>query len=63
MNIPSSLLSSLLVGIPTTFIVGTVIYGILIWRALSRKGEVKATIWHRSSGFSIETKGESKTKT
>jgi hypothetical protein len=55
MNISHEILSPFFLGIPIAFSVGTVTYGILIWRALSRKGEIKARIWHKSSGFSLET--------
>jgi hypothetical protein len=30
----------------------------LIWLALRNNNSVKATIWHRNSGFSVEAKGE-----
>jgi hypothetical protein len=45
------------VGVPVAFGVATLLYALLIWRALSKKDFVKATIWHRTSGFSIETRG------
>jgi hypothetical protein len=42
------------VGLPVMFGLATLSYAVLIWMALSKKDFVKAKIWHRSSGFSIE---------
>lgn len=39
------------------FGLSTFVYAILIWLALRKKDFVKATIWHRKSGFSIEARG------
>jgi len=41
-----------LLGLPIAFGVATLSYPILIWLALRNSEVVKATIWHRSSGFS-----------
>jgi hypothetical protein len=38
------------------FGLSTLVYAIVIWLALRKKDFVKATIWHRKSGFSIEAR-------
>jgi hypothetical protein len=43
---------------PVAFGIAALSYPILIWLALRNKNFVKATIWHRNSGFSIEARGE-----
>jgi len=40
------------------FGLSTLVYAILIWLALRKKDFVRATIWHRKSGFSIEARGK-----
>lgn len=52
-----SLAGHYLVGLPIAFGFATLSYPILIWLALRNSEVVKATIWHRSSGFSIEARG------
>lgn len=47
-----------LLGVPLAFGIGALSYPLLIWLALRNKNSVKATIWHRNSGFSIEARGE-----
>lgn len=47
-----------LVGLPLAFGFAALSYPVLIWLALRSKNSVKATIWHRHSGFSIEAGGE-----
>lgn len=53
-----SLIGHYLFGIPAAFGIAALSYPILIWLALRNKNSVKATIWHRNSGFSIEARGE-----
>jgi hypothetical protein len=48
------------VGVPVAFVIAALSYPFLIWLALRNKNSVKATIWHRNSGFSIEARGERK---
>jgi hypothetical protein len=40
------------------FGLSTFAYAFLIWLALRKKDFVKAKIWHRKSGFSIEARGK-----
>ena len=53
-----SLIGHYLLGVPVAFGIAALFYPVLIWLALRNKNSVKATIWHRNSGFSIEAKGE-----
>ena len=53
-----SLVGHYLVGLPVVFGIAVLSYPLLIWLALRSKSSVKATIWHRNSGFSIEARGE-----
>jgi len=53
-----SLATHYLMGLPLAFALAALSYPILIWLALKNKNSVKATIWHRNSGFSIEAKGD-----
>ena len=53
-----SAISHYLVGVPLAFGIAALSYPFLIWLALRNKNSVKATIWHRNSGFSIEVRGE-----
>jgi hypothetical protein len=53
-----SAISHYVIGVPIAFGIGVLSYPFLIWLALRNNNSVKATIWHRSSGFSIEAKGE-----
>jgi hypothetical protein len=46
------------VGLPVIFGLATLSYAVLIWIALSKKDIVKAKIWHRRSGFSIEARND-----
>ena len=48
------------VGLPVMFGLATLSYAVLIWIALSKKDIVKAKIWHRTSGFSIEARNDKK---
>jgi hypothetical protein len=50
----ASFLSPYVIGLPVAFGLATASYALLIWLALTKKDFVKATIWHRHSGFSIE---------
>ena len=43
--------------VPIAFGIAALSYPFLIWLALRNKNTVKATIWRRNSGFSIEAKG------
>jgi hypothetical protein len=52
----TSLFEHFVIGLPLAFGVATVSYVLLIWLALRKKDFVKATIWHRTSGFSIEAR-------
>jgi hypothetical protein len=52
-----SAISHYLVGVPIAFGFAALSYPVLIWLALRNKNSVKAKIWHRHSGFSIEAKG------
>jgi hypothetical protein len=51
-----SFLAHWVVEVPVFFGLASLSYAILIWLALRKKDFVKATIWHRSSGFSIEAR-------
>ncbi len=51
-----SLVGHYLVGLPLAFGLATLSYPLLIWLALRNRDFVKATIWHRTSGFSIEAR-------
>jgi hypothetical protein len=53
-----SFIEHYLVGVPLAFGIAALSYPFLIWLALRNKNFVKATIWHRNSGFSIEARGE-----
>jgi hypothetical protein len=53
-----SAISHYLVGVPLAFGIAALSYPVLIWLALRNKSSVKATIWHRNSGFSIEARGD-----
>lgn len=53
-----SVIGHYLLGVPVAFGMVALSYPLLIWLALSRKNSVKATIWYRHSGFSIEARGE-----
>ena len=55
-----SLIGHYLAGVPVAFGIAALSYPFLIWLALRNKTFVKATIWHRNSGFSIEARGERK---
>ena len=50
------------IGLPLAFGLATVSYVLLIWLALTKKDVVKAKIWHRTSGFSIEARGNRRKK-
>ncbi len=53
-----SLLAHYLLGLPLAFGLAALSYPFLIWLALRNKNSVKATIWHRNSGFSIEARDD-----
>ena len=53
-----SLIGHYLLGVPVAFGIAGLSYPILIWLAIRNKNSVKATIWYRNSGFSIEAQGE-----
>ena len=53
-----SAISHYVIGLPIAFGIAALSYPFLIWLALRNNNSVKATIWHRNSGFSIEAKGE-----
>lgn len=53
-----SAISHYVIGVPIAFGIAALSYPFLIWLALRNKNSVKATIWHRNSGFSIEARGE-----
>lgn len=53
-----SAISHYVIGVPLAFGIVALSYPFLIWLALRNSNSVKATIWHRNSGFSIEAKGE-----
>ena len=56
-----SVISHYAIRIPIAFGIAALSYPFLIWLALRNNHSVKATIWHRNSGFSIEAEGERKT--
>jgi hypothetical protein len=62
MNDHASVIQSSAVAFALVVGISTVVYAILIWIALRKKDFVKATIWHRKSGFSIEARGDRRKK-
>jgi hypothetical protein len=56
MNYPASYA----IAVALVFGLSTLVYAVLIWLALRKKDFVKATIWHRKSGFSIEARSRRK---
>jgi hypothetical protein len=58
----ASLIQTYVFGLPVAFGLATASYAMLIWLALSKKDVVKATIWHRTSGFSIEARSTRRRK-
>jgi hypothetical protein len=58
MNTLSLVAHYLLLCLPLAFGFAAPSYPFLIWLALRNKNSVKATIWHRNSGFSIEAEGD-----
>jgi hypothetical protein len=53
----TSFMENYIIGLPIAFGLATLAYALLIWMAIRKKDFVKATIWHRTSGFSIEARG------
>jgi len=51
-----ALVGHYILGLPVAFGLATLSYPLLIWLALRNKDFVKATIWHRTSGFCIEAR-------
>ena len=58
----TSFVENYVLGLPLAFALATAAYAMLIWLAIRKKDFVKATIWHRTSGFSIEARSH-RTKT
>jgi|GEM_PF-3674922 hypothetical protein len=56
----ASVVENYAVLLSLAFGIATLAYAFLVWLALRKKDFVKATIWHHTSGFSIEARNNNR---